>query len=176
MTAQELLNTAINGDIILYKGKGLTSSLIRYFDNAKYTHVGLVWCPEKVNHKLTLDMWTSGLTCLPLKRRASIYDEFCIIRPNRSPELINNAIDSLLYNWDGTDVKYDYMILLRIAIYKKLKLNVSMGRGNKDICSELIQGYFGMIEIDSYANNRLITPEDFIRSAEEAYCKIIYQP
>lgn len=72
MTAQEVLNNAINGDIILYKGKGLISGLIRYFDNAQFTHVGVVWCPEKVTHKLTLDMWTAGLTCLPLKRRVSI--------------------------------------------------------------------------------------------------------
>lgn len=155
MNAQEVLNNAINGDIILYKGKGLTSSLIRYFDDAQFSHVGVVWCPEKVNHKLTLDMWTTGLTCLPLKRRVSIYDEFCIVRPNRPQELINNAIDKLLYKWDGTSIKYDYMILLRIAIAKKLKLNVSMGRAAKDICSEFAQTYTELIEVFCYLNNRL---------------------
>lgn len=173
MTAEEILLNSKNGDVILYRGKGLTSSLIRYFDNANFTHVGLIWCPEKVNHKLTLDMWTAGLTCLPLKRRVSIYDEFCIIRPNRPQEDINYAIDSFLDNWDGTDVKYDYMILLKIAIYKKLKLNVSMGRGNKFICSELIQSYFELLEIDSYSNNRQITPEDFVQHADKNNCEII---
>lgn len=174
MTAQEVLNNSINGDIILYKGKGVTSSLIRYFDNAQYTHVGMVWCPEKVNHKLTLDMWTTGLTCLPLKRRVSIYEQYCIVRPHRPQEAINYAIDSFLDNWDGTNVKYDFMILLKIAIAKKLKLNVSMGRGKKYICSEFIQSYAELLEISSYSNNKLITPQDFIRSAEEKECQIIY--
>lgn len=173
MTAQEVLNKAINGDIILYKGRGLISGLIRYFDNAQFTHVGVVWHPERTSHKLTLDMWTTGLTCLPLKRRVSIYDEFCIIRPNKPTFVLDSVINDLLYEWDGSNIKYDYMLLLRIAIYKKLKLSPSMGRGKRFICSEFAQRYAEMIGLTSYLNNKLITPQDFLRMINTKECQII---
>lgn len=170
----DILKNVKNGDIILYRGNGFMAKCIRFFDSAYYTHIGVAWLPEKTDQILTLDMWSLGLSCLPLQRRLSIYDDFCILRPNVSTEKIDETLRTLLNNWDGADVKYDYMLLFKIAFKKKTGISLGLGEGKKFICSEFAQQYTNLLGLESYKERQLITPEDFIRYRDPNESEVLF--
>ncbi len=156
-----------SGDIVLYRGNGIISNLIHYIDDAYYTHVGVIWKVEDPDSKeyrlLTMDMWTNGLVLVPLSERLSNYEDFCIIRPEVSSDMIEVAIFNSLKLWEGK-TRYDYLLLLRISIIKKLRIDlVGYGKLTKYICSEFVDKYCKMLGIHTFDNINLITPEDFRR-------------
>jgi hypothetical protein len=160
-------DTIQNGDIILYRGSSLMAHSIQYLDKAYYNHVGVVWKVEDPDTKeyrlLTMDMWTKGLCLVPLSERMSEYDDFCIIRPVVKDAVTDSAIFSSLKQWEGK-IGYDYMLLLRIALIKKMGVDISnLGKSDKYICSEFAQYYCSLLNITTYDNIKLITPEDFRR-------------
>ena len=157
-----------NGDVILYRGNSLMSKAIHYVDNAYYNHAGVVWIPENSDRVLTLDMWSGGLTCLPLSRRMSGYTDFCIVRPKTTDAIINEAVKTALGLWDGRDIKYDYAILFRIALIKKTGIDITgLGSKKEFICSQFAQYYINLLGIHTYDSVELITPQDFIRFVDE---------
>jgi hypothetical protein len=165
-----LRNEIKNGDLILYKGSSFLAKGIQYFDKAYYNHIGVVWKPEDCDRLLTLDMWQEGLTCIPVSRRMSGYKDFCILRPKVSEEISKKALSISLDEWDGRDIKYDNQLILRVAMIKKLRIDLT-GLGKKDrfICSEFIQHYCDLIGLDTYSNINLITPEDFRRFIDDNF-------
>ena len=165
----ELRNEIKNGDLILYHGSSFLSKSIQYFDKAYYNHIGVVWKLDDADRLLTLDMWSEGLTCLPLSRRMQGYKDFCILRPKCSEEKINAAINILLKDWDGRDISYDNLLLLRIAIIKKTGIDITgLSKDNKYICSEFGRLYTSYL-FDTYKNIDIITPQDFIRFIDENF-------
>ena len=159
-----------NGDLILYKGSSFMSKAIQYFDKAYYNHIGVVWIPEKSGRLLTLDMWSGGLDCIPLSRRMSGYDDFCIMRPKASQLLTNETVKTVLGMWDGRDVKYDFGMLLRVVFSKKLGMDVTgLSKRTRFICSEFAQYYVHLLDISTYDNIDMITPQDFIRFIDENF-------
>ena len=170
----ELKNKIQNGDLILYHGTGFLAKAIEYFDSATYNHVGVVWKPEDVDRILTMDMWSDGLDCLPLSRRMEGYADFCILRPKVKSEIIQSAIQSAIEQWDGRDIKYNFFLLLRIAIIKKTGIDVTgLGSKNRFICSQFAQFYTNLLGLSTYTNIKLITPEDFRRYIDENF-ELIY--
>ena len=81
-----------NGDLLLYRGTSFLAKGIQYFDKAYYNHIGVVWMPEDLDRILTLDMWSDGLTCIPVSRRMAGYKDFCILRPKVSELKTKTAI------------------------------------------------------------------------------------
>jgi hypothetical protein len=159
-----------NGDIILYRGKSIMSKAIQYFDSAYYNHAGVVWIPENSNRILTLDMWSGGLDCLPLSRRMSDYQDFCIIRPKVTEIDAFNGVETALSLWDGRDVKYDFLILLRIAIVKKTGIDITgLQEKNTFICSQFAQYYAHLLGLHNYDNIPLLTPQDILRYIDANY-------
>jgi hypothetical protein len=159
-----------NGDLILYKGTSFLSKSIQYFDKAYYNHIGVVWRPEDTSRVLTLDMWEQGLTCLPLSRRMEGYSDFCILRPKVSSQQISRAINASLQEWDGRDIKYDTMLLPRVALIKKTGFDLSgLGKKGKFICSEFAQYYCELLGLNTYDFLNLITPEDFRRFMDDNF-------
>lgn len=171
-----------NGDIVLYHGTSMMAKAIQYFDNAYFNHAGIVWIPENSNRVLTLDMWQQGLMCLPLSRRMAGYADFCVLRPKfdfptgyiakgiENQNKINIAVNTALGMWDGREVKYNYAILLRIALIKKTGIDIT-GLGKKDtfICSQFVQYYTSLLGFSIYEGIKLITPEDFLRFIDENF-------
>lgn len=151
-----------NGDIILYSADSAASHWIRYFDNAYFTHIGIIWLFG--TRVFTLDMWPKGLCLVPASKRVSEHLDFAILRPTNRTD-IDNAIIESLKMWEG-NVKYDYFILLRIALKKKTGLDLFqfIESKKKMICSEFVQWYCQQIGIDCYNNLELITPQDFVRN------------
>lgn len=162
-----------DGDIFVYNGNGFMSKSIQYFDNAYYNHIGMV---KKFGDRLfTIDMWTHGIEILPLSRRVGGYLNFCMVRPkNKTPEEINIALEQVLQLVDR-DEKYDYGLLPRIALYKKTKINLGvLGSRDRFICSELAQFFTNKLDINCYKDIDMITPQDFIRHANEDEVQVLY--
>lgn len=162
-----------DGDIIAYRGNGVLSKSIQYFDKAYYNHVGVV---KKVGKRLfTIDMWYQGIEIVPLSRRINNYQHFCIIRPkNKTKEEIDLALEGVT-DLIERDSKYDYFLLPRIAFYKKTGIDlVNVGKRERFVCSELMQIYSEKININCYKDIDLITPQDFIRHANEEEIEIFY--
>ena len=160
-----------NGDLILYAGTSFMAKSIMYFDKAYYNHIGVVWRPEENERVLTVDMWTKGIDCVPLSRRMAGYKDFCILRPKTSSENIKSAISLLMDEWDGREIKYNYWILLRLALIKKTGIDLS-GLGSnssKFICSQFAQYYCDVLGFKTYNMVNLITPEDFRRFIDENF-------
>jgi len=162
-----------NGDLILYKGTSFLSKSIQYFDKAYYNHIGVAWRPENTNRILTLDMWKEGLVCTPLSRRMDGYSDFCILRPKVSSQKIDLAICEALEEWEGREIKYDNMLLPRVALVKKTGIDLSnLGKKGKFICSEFAQYYCELLGFNTYNFLNLITPEDFRRFIDENFILI----
>jgi len=162
-----------DGDVIAYHGNGFMSKSIQFFDKAYYNHVGIAkWIGNRL---FTIDMWHFGIEIVPMSRRMKTYKEFCIIRPkNKSSQFIDVVIDSVIEKIER-DTKYDYFLLPRIALLKKTGIDlVNMGKKSRFICSELCQYFFNNLEIDCYKNINLITPQDFIRKANEDKVELLF--
>lgn len=163
-------NDIKNGDIILYSGSSFIASAIKYFDSAYYNHAGIVWIPENSGRVLTLDMWSGGLDCIPLSRRMAGYKDFCVLRPKVAQEDLDKAVYSALSMWDGRNVKYDFLILLRIAIVKKTGIDITnLKEKDTFICSQFAQYFTQLLHLHNYDNLSLITPQDFLRYIDENY-------
>lgn len=158
-----------NGDLLIYKGTSILSKAIQYFDKAYYNHIGVAWIPENSGRILTLDMWSQGLACIPLSRRMSGYSDFCILRPKVTALQSIEAIKTSLGMWDGREVKYDFGMLLRVAISKKIKIDISSSKKNRFICSEFAQYYTSVLGITTYDEIDMITPQDFIRNKDNNF-------
>lgn len=159
-----------NGDMILYRGTSILARGIQYVDKAYYNHIGVVWEPEKTDRKLTVDMWSDGVHCCPLSRRMAGYMDFCVMRPNVSPDKIDLALRTILNEWDGRDIKYDSLLVLRVALIKKTGIDITgLGDRKKFICSELVQFYVDLLDIGTFSKIELITPQDFIRNSDDNF-------
>lgn len=159
------------GDIVLIQRRSFISSCIRYFDNAYWTHVGIVH--EMGDRLITIDMWNRGIELVPLSRRINDSEEFRIYRPVTSKQAIDKAITNIINIWER-DRNYDYWLLLRIAIFKKTGIDLAgLGSKKRNVCSELVQEYTESIGLDCYRSVDLITPEDFVRYADDLQIQLI---
>lgn len=161
------------GDLVFYRGHGIMSKLISYFDSAFYIHVGVV---KKIGERLfTVEMWTHGIQIVPLSRRMDSYDEFCVIRvKNKTVEQLSSAVDLLIEKIER-DVKYDYGLLPRVAFYKKTGIDlVGMGSRDRNICSELAQTHTNKLSVRCYEDVSLITPQDFLRYKDDSEVEVHY--
>lgn len=159
-----------SGDLLLYRGTSFLAKCIQFFDKAYYNHIGIAWRPEESSKLLTLDMWSDGLDCVPVSRRMEGYSDCCILRPKVLSERIKDAIQVLLEDWEGRDIKYDNMLLLRVAMIKATKIDITgLGKKDKFICSEFTQKYCHYLGLKTYSNLNIITPEDFRRFIDENF-------
>ena len=161
-----------NGDIILMRGSHFLAKLIQYFDSAYYNHVGVMF--EDDGHFFIMDSTRKGVAPDFLSERINGYADFCILSPKRSPEEINKALGTA---FDRGDIrtKYDFLMLPRIAIQKKLGLDVKQwGSADRDICSEFARFYTNALNISCYKNIQPITPQDFIRHRDKDEVSLLF--
>lgn len=161
-----------NGSIILFRGDKLIAKLIQYFDGAYYNHIGIVF--ESEGHLMIIDSNREGVKPDFLSERIRKYSDFCLLPPQRSDEEINKAMDKAFDRGDeGT--KYDFFLLPRIAIIKKLKIDITgLGSEKRDICSEFVRYYTDSLNINCYKNISLITPQDFIRYRDNQEVSLLF--
>lgn len=166
---------AKDGDIILFRGTNITAKGIRYFDDAYYTHTAVTyWNRQRLE---VLDANAGGVQKHPMSKRIKKYKngDFCVIRPKVSPGLIETGINHLNNRWYGL-VRYHFFMLLRIAIIKKLKIDLTgiSKRKDRTICSFLSRDYANILGMKAYQNVNLITPQDFMRYANDHEVTILF--
>ena len=162
------------GDLILFGGSnGIMGKLIRYFDKATYTHIGIaVWVLDKL---FVLDMWTKGVELVPFEKRASVYPLQTVIKKTDILHSIipKSIVSKLLEKWGRNNhIPYDYFLLPRIAIAKKLGIDfLAWGNKSKYTCSELAMEYFSIMvdQSEQIHQINLITPQDFVRYLPKGY-------
>jgi hypothetical protein len=153
-----------HGDIILFRGSSILARLIMYFDNAYYTHVGVVF--EMGGRKFIIDSNSKGVHPDFLSDRIREYKDFCIIRPNLIVKIYDAITQAMNRGEIGT--KYDFALLLRIAIVRKTGINITgLGSSGRDICSEFARFYSSFIADTPYAKLDNITPQDFVRHVND---------
>lgn len=157
--------TIKNGDVILFRGNSLLSKAIRWCDKSYYTHIGLVF--EKCGRLFVLDSNDKGARPDFLSLRINEYVDFFIISPKYSEREINDAITKLMEKSEQ-GIKYDFKLLLRIALYRKFKKDGRFAKDtndSRDICSEFVRRYLKLLGITAYNSleTEWITPQDILR-------------
>lgn len=161
-----------NGDIVLFRGRHLLAKLIQYFDVAYYNHIGIVF--EDDGHFFIMDSTSKGVAPDFLSKRINGYQDFCILSPKRNQEEINKALETA-FNRGDIGTKYDFLMLPRIAIQKKLGWDIKkLGNQDRDICSEFTRFYTNCLNINCYKAISLITPQDFIRDRNKDEVSILF--
>lgn len=161
-----------NGDIMLFRGKRLLAKTIQYFDSAKFNHVGVVF--ESAKRFFIIDSNARGVRPDFLSDRCIGYEEVSILRPHKhSSEEINLAIESIMGLADEK-IRYDFLLLPRIAISRKLKIDLQrLGTDKRDICSEWTRRYAQALGVKCFDNGTWITPQDFLRLPCDELIKVL---
>lgn len=161
-----------SGDIMLFRGKHLLARTIQFFDSARYNHIGVVY--ESYGRFFIIDSNASGVAPDFLSERCMEYVEVAILRPcEKYTSRINSAIESIIAMADEK-IKYDFLLLPRIAIARKLGIDIKpLGDEKRDICSEWVRRYARALGATCYDNGNWITPQDFIRLSHDSFKRIL---
>lgn len=162
-----------NGDLMVFRGKGVLAKLIQYFDKATFNHIGIVW--EANGRLFILDSNAPGVNPDFLSDRIKTYVDFSVIHIKK-PDTDKALKLNLIMDKAQQGIKYNYRRLLRIAIYKKLKWQIKKldGGEGRDICSQFAQEYTNLWPINCFKDHPLITPEDFLRSADGTEAEVLF--
>lgn len=156
-----------NGDLMLFRGDTLLGKIIRNLDGAYYNHIGLVFAAN--GRLMILDSNAPGVEPEFLSTRLQKYDEFCIVRPSSAKwttDQINTAVTNVMDRAAAKHIKYDFSLLLEIAIQRKTGEDLPMNNDNRDICSEFAYRYCQQLNPAMICYTKVqtnyITPWDFI--------------
>ncbi len=156
---------ASNGDIVVWHGTGFMAKAEQYFTRGYYNHVGIVY--ESLGRLFTIDANAPGVHPAFLSDRISVYNDFAIIRLNRSPESILTALQTVMDKAaTAKGVKYNFLRLLRIAINDTFHVDPKwLDQKNRDICSQFVQLYTTALGMGCFSIEKLplIVPQDFVR-------------
>lgn len=173
VTEYEGLRTQIkNGDLILFRGKEWLAKQIQYFDDAYYNHVGMVF--ESNKRLFILDSNAQGVNPDLLSDRMNKYTDFCIVRPsNWNEDVISNAVSNAMERAQQ-HIKYDFTLLLELAIYRKTGKALRLNHQDRDICSEFARRYLRYLDpvpscYENVMGQDFITPWDYIIYADEKF-------
>lgn len=175
MDKYEQNRTAIQqGDLILFrKTNSPLSRSIQKFDKAYYNHIGLVFSLgtgiDKRN--FILDSNAKGVEPALLSDRMEKYHDFCVMRP-RSSWRATPEVDAAVHRVSQraiTHIKYDFTLLLEIAVERSLDRKVlNIQNENRDICSEFAYRYAKQLFTTAFdytkQNWGWISPQDFLRA------------
>lgn len=161
-----------NGDLILFRGRRFLAKSIQYFDKAYYNHIGVIFQSE--GHNMIMDSNAQGVKPDFLSDRIRGYIDFCVVSPRKTKDEIDLALETAFQKGDA-GTKYDFFLLLRIAIIKKTRIDFSgLGSEKRHICSEFARHYTDCLDIKCYKDVKLITPQDFLRSKDSVEVDVLF--
>jgi hypothetical protein len=156
-----------DGDLILFNGTGIVANVIKYCDNAEFSHIGVVF---KAHDALYIeDANSNGVQADRLSFRINSYKEnasFIILRPLISNDKIKIALHNLLNRPDNKSIKYDYINGISELLNRKFKLNLNIKHNDdRDICSDFISTYAKELILctDEFNSLLLVLPQDYLR-------------
>lgn len=156
------------GSILLVRGSSALSKTIQWADDAYYNHSALVF---KANDRLmVLDSNAPGVRPEFASQRISEYVDFAFLVPiGYDSRTLNNAVDLAIDKDLQRNFKYDFALLPKVLVKKKLGLpikhNLDTGRS---ICSVFTGYHYGLLLGEyNWVNQSLkanfFTPQDHIR-------------
>jgi hypothetical protein len=156
-----------NGAVALFRGHHALAKTIQWTDKAYYNHSALVF--DAGGRLMVLDANAPGVAPEFLSERVSQYDDFCIINPLIDERTINNGVNLAIAKDLQLRFKYDFALLPKVLIAKKLGLPISHSlETNRSICSVFTGYHYGMLIGEyNWVNQALkadfFTPQDHLR-------------
>ena len=161
------------GDVMLYNGNGIISGIIRWADNAYYSHAGIAyWIGDRL---FTIDAWTNGVELVPMSRRMNMYKDFCVVRKaDAVPMTLRTAMSNLL-NRVERDEAYGYFGLIKRLAYLKCRkvfeflfrikalTRKDLDKHRKPVCSDVAREFMEDYGVICYSDIVMPTPEDLHR-------------
>lgn len=171
MTIQEKykLNRPIlkDGDVIFFSGIGIVARIIRWCDNSKYSHIGII--VEKHGALFIVDANASGVQADRLSWRIKKYDagaDFTVVRSLESQVKIDSEMYHLLRRSDEKWIKYDFKNGIKELCNRKFGTHFKIYLNDeRDICSDFISQYQIYLEMvtDVFKDKTIVFPEDGLR-------------
>lgn len=157
-----------NGDVLLYKGKGIASYCIKKFTHSEYSHAGLaVWWNERL---MVMEAVGKGVVVAPLSTNVEHYhgdvelfrskQEICA---DKRVKLIQCAQEEL-----GKSFSQLGVLLIGFRIFLKLPFNKddTIYTSKRLFCSFYVASAYNQIELDLKPNrsDNFTTPDDIAHS------------
>lgn len=154
-----------NGDILLFRGRGLMSKIIQWGTRSPYSHVAIC-----VNADMNLLIEAQGCVRAQDIRKITNYDVFRVKK--RYTYKLDKVISFLV---SKLNEKYDYAGVIFLGIMKLFRLKKMANKWQKDrdyFCSELAYKAFknGDLQIVDKEDAGVVSPADIANS--DVICKI----
>ena len=157
-----------NGDVLMFKGRYLHSSIIRWLMGSPYSHAGIaVWWNRRL---MVMEAVGRGVGILPLSRKIGSYrgdvEWFCSKKeiPERDRlTMILFAQEELGKSYARwREILFGWKILFRRDLSEKDELR----RENKLYCSQYVAQIYNSIGLDLKKNreDRFMSPRDIAKS------------
>jgi len=166
----EVRERVLDCDILLFRGRGFSSWLIRLISKSRYSHVGLV--VREHDRVLCADSTSKGVRLTTLRDRVQKYDggiDHFELKPEVTAEQ-REAILRFIFGKMGKG--YDNFSALVFALVLVFKMKKRTEKNDKWFCSELIAAAFDAANIERTGEQR---PE-FISPGELATTLPIHRP
>jgi hypothetical protein len=159
------------GDIIFVKNNGIFSSLIRFFDKGRFSHV----CIATSDTHVIEAQYGTKARIIPFYYGK---DEYVVIDLNLSKEETKRVVEVAL---EMTGTWYDYTQILGYAVKKifKLKSKNLFNNPNNWICSELVYHMLVSIgkinpqeQLDDLTPNQLYNFLENLCKSQDANCNV----
>lgn len=159
-----------NGSIVLCHGRSLLSKTIQWADSSYWNHSELVYWAG--NRLMCIGANVDGVNPHFLSNVIEDYADFKIIYPNPSffnQRQIDTAVEYTLDYTEKNRMEYDYFLLPRVLLARKLRLPVKRGIPyGKTICSMFTGFHYAKrIGVEEWVNHaskeNFFTPQDHDR-------------
>jgi hypothetical protein len=169
---KEIRSNIKNGDILMYKGKGLFSALIKFFTRSDYSHAGIaVWWNERL---MVMEAVGKGVIVTPLSRNIDYYPgdvEWFEYEEKISEE---DRIKMMICGQEELGRSYGKLKVLwfGIKIFFGLKLKKEDAEEHDRLfCSEYVSKIYDCIDLDLDMDkaHRNTSPDDIVKSSKTVF-------
>jgi uncharacterized protein YycO len=163
-----------DGDILLYKGSGFFSDLIKRFTKSEYSHAGVVsWWHNRL---MVLEAVGRGVVATPISENISKYHGeviWCVYRVG----IPYDTRISMLY-WAQLQLGKEYSewklvkFGLKILFKRKLDQDDRWRKSNKLFCSQYVSQMYnvGGLDLKENLSDEFTSPDDIAKSPKIKVC------
>jgi hypothetical protein len=165
---EEIRLQIMNGDVFLYRGKGIVAGIIRWLTHSTYSHAGIaVWWNERL---MVMEAVMRGVRITPLSR--NIYQhhgnvEWFTCKKEISEEDRLKMVIFAQEELGKSYARWKAMLFgLKILLNRNLSRKDQLRMENKLFCSPYVAQIYNSIGLDLKKNreDRFMSPGDIARS------------
>jgi hypothetical protein len=157
-----------NGDIVLYRGKGFISGLIKKITKSPYSHAGIVtWWNERL---MVMEAVGRGVVTTPLSLNLKKYPDQLEWFTSTKPISEEKRLRMIRFAQEELGKEYAFLDLIRFGIKILFTRNIDkkdeLRRSQKLICSHYVSQIYNSIGMDLKKNqsDRFMSPQDIASS------------